>query len=263
MGDSIINRQHYRVSRVQITYRLEIGRSSGHHATREIVRWLVAFVATAICAAISFVWLDRPIATYVHVHNMRPQQALLEQLTHMPDPLIPIAVVALAIIGLRILTKRPLIRLEIAGFLCSLSVLFAETIKDQLKFLFGRTWPESWAHLDPSFIGTGAYGFNWLHGGAAYESFPSGHMGATCAVVSVLWIWYPQWRALWVLAGFVVAVALIGGNYHFLSDVIAGAFVGGSTGWITTMLWTSWLSLRFPRAPKLDGAHSAENRIRN
>jgi membrane-associated phospholipid phosphatase len=34
-----------------------------------------------------------------------------------------------------------------------------------------------------------------------------------------------------------VAIGLIGANYHFLSDIIAGAFVGVSTGWMATALW--------------------------
>jgi membrane-associated phospholipid phosphatase len=36
---------------------------------------------------------------------------------------------------------------------------------------------------------------------------------------------------------FAVAIGLIGATYHFLSDFIAGAFVGVSTGWMTTTLW--------------------------
>jgi membrane-associated phospholipid phosphatase len=154
----------------------------------------------------------------------------------------------LAALGLRALARGALSRWEIASILCSLSVVLAEAIKDQLKFLFGRTWPEAWGPHDPAFIETGAYGFNWLHGGAAYQSFPSGHMGATCAVVSVLWILYPQWRLFGALCALGVAAALVGGNYHFLSDVIAGAFVGGSTGSMTTMVWKAWLSRRELRA---------------
>lgn len=34
-----------------------------------------------------------------------------------------------------------------------------------------------------------------------------------------------------------IAISLIGANYHFLSDIIAGAFVGVSTGWMATALW--------------------------
>jgi membrane-associated phospholipid phosphatase len=90
---------------------------------------------------------------------------------------------------------------------------------------------------NPSFIRDGAYGFNFFHGGPGYASFPSGHTAATCAVISVLWIMVPKWRPLYALVVLAVAAGLIGANYHFLSDVIAGGFVGSSTGWMTAALW--------------------------
>jgi membrane-associated phospholipid phosphatase len=210
--------------------------------------WLAALCMTTIAVFISFEWFDRPIALYMHGHPARPHFGWFEMLTRIPDPLVPLAFAVLAVFGLRALARGPLLQWQVASILCSLSVVLAETLKDQLKFLFGRTWPEAWGPHDPAFIETGAYGFNWLHAGGAYQSFPSGHMGATCAVVSVLWSVYPQWRFFWALCALGVAAALVGGNYHFLSDVIAGAFVGCSTGWMTTMAWKAWLSRRLLRA---------------
>ena len=35
-----------------------------------------------------------------------------------------------------------------------------------------------------------------------------------------------------MLAVLAVAIGLIGANYHFVSDVIAGGFVGISSGWM-------------------------------
>jgi membrane-associated phospholipid phosphatase len=29
----------------------------------------------------------------------------------------------------------------------------------------------------------------------------------------------------------------VGANYHFLSDIIAGGFIGWTTGWIAVLLW--------------------------
>ena len=39
------------------------------------------------------------------------------------------------------------------------------------------------------------------------------------------------------MVGLLIAAGLVGGNYHFLSDVIAGAFIGLSIGWIATVVW--------------------------
>ena len=57
-----------------------------------------------------------------------------------------------------------------------------------------------------------------------------------CAVVSVLWICYPRWRVLYAVAVAVVVVGLIGADYHFLSDIIAGGFIGTTTGWFAVLL---------------------------
>ena len=34
-----------------------------------------------------------------------------------------------------------------------------------------------------------------------------------------------------------VAIGLVGADFHFLGDVIAGAFLGVSAGWLTVVLW--------------------------
>jgi membrane-associated phospholipid phosphatase len=206
-------------------------------AMRAAFVWLASLVAIAAMVTISFQWLDRPIALLIHDNLQRPHHGFLDKLTHIPDPLIPLAIIVFLVLGLRALFGRPLLNYQAAALVCSLSVIVTETIKDQLKFLFGRTWPETWVQDNPSLIRDGAFGFNFMHEGSAYQSFPSGHMAATCAVISVLWIWYPKLRALYVLLALAVAAGLIGANYHFLSDVIAGAFVGISIGWMATALW--------------------------
>jgi membrane-associated phospholipid phosphatase len=55
--------------------------------------------------------------------------------------------------------------------------------------------------------------------------------------MSVLWICYPRFRLLYAVAIATVAVGLVGADFHFLGDVIAGGFVGVSTGWLTLVLW--------------------------
>jgi len=79
----------------------------------------------------------------------------------------------------------------------------------------------------------GAYGFHPFHSGIAYGSFPSGHTAQTLAIAAVVWIVYPRWRWACVIASLAVSVGLLGMNYHFPGDVIAGGFVGGIVGTYT------------------------------
>jgi membrane-associated phospholipid phosphatase len=212
-----------------------------------IKRWLAALLLTALAVAISYQWLDRPLALFAHSLFAAQRHTLFEPLTHIPDPLMPAAAIAFVGLGLYALAGRALSRLQTRLAVCSLSLTMAQVVKNQLKFVFGRTWPETWVENNPSFIHDRVYGFNLFHGGAGYESFPSGHMTTTCALISVLWICYPRFKPLYVLAVLAVAVGLIGADFHFLSDVIAGSFLGASVGWMAVVLLDRIAPARPPR----------------
>ena len=48
-------------------------------------RWLTALAATTVATAVAYLWLDRPIATFVHYHVLREHQAMFAKLTHIPE----------------------------------------------------------------------------------------------------------------------------------------------------------------------------------
>jgi len=199
--------------------------------------WLAGLILIATAVVILYQWVDRPVALFIHEHLRHPNNHAFEQLTHIPDSFNPFAVVAFVSLGLWVLAGRNLSKCQITVFLCSASFVFSEAAKNQLKFIFGRTWPETWIQNNPSFIKDGAYGYNFMTAGSAYQAFPSGHTAAICAVMSVVWIQYPRLRAICALAVVLVVGGLIGANYHFLSDVVAGGFVGISAGWLITTIW--------------------------
>jgi membrane-associated phospholipid phosphatase len=197
--------------------------------------WTLAFFSTAVAVAVCYVWLDRPIALIVHAAFQ--QYDLFEKLTLIPVAIIPLAIVAFVALGLRGLAGGLLSKLPTVILLSGVSLAVAEAIKDQLKFSFGRTWPETWIRNNPSFIRDHVFGFFPFHGGPGYASFPSGHTTAICAVMSVLWICYPRFRAVYALCIAAVAIGLVGANFHFLGDVIAGAYLGSLVGWLMVCLW--------------------------
>ena len=200
-------------------------------------KWAFALGLATLAVAICYEWLDRPIAYFAHAHFHN--EPVFAKLTLIPEFFAPLAVLIFIVLGLRALLDKPLTRVEAIVLLCALSLVIASAIKNQLKIVFGRTWPETWVRNNPSLIHDGVYGFNPFHTGAAFESFPSGHTTAVVAVMSVLWICYPRFRILYALIVTVVVIGLIGADFHFLSDCIAGSFLGASTGWIVVMLWES------------------------
>jgi membrane-associated phospholipid phosphatase len=60
--------------------------------------------------------------------------------------------------------------------------------------------------------------------------------------MAVLWHTLPRWRWLWATMVGLVAIGLLGADYHWLSDTIAGAYLGGAVGF-------GILSLLSPAAP--------------
>ncbi len=151
-------------------------------------------------------------------------------LTHLVDPLLPLAGLGLA--GAALAGScgwRP----QRAGHLliaCCFAVLVSYAIKEQLKFDFGRLWPETWVDGNPSWIKDAAYGFFPFHGRTGWSSFPSGHMTAITAPVSVLWARLPRWRPVLAIPVILVAVGLYGADFHFIGDMVAGCCLGAACG---------------------------------
>jgi membrane-associated phospholipid phosphatase len=162
---------------------------------------------------------------------------VLGSFTGTPSFYSPLAIFILLVLFVRRLAFRPFGKLDMVLFLSDVSIILAKLIMPPLKFLFGRTWPQ---YARPSLIGDGVYGFNFLHSGPGFESFPSGHMASISALITVFWICYPKYRPIYAAVIAAMAGGLIVGNYHFLSDVLAGSSVGFSTGVFVVSLWEAW-----------------------
>ncbi|HLN10746.1 MAG TPA: phosphatase PAP2 family protein [Xanthobacteraceae bacterium] len=197
-------------------------------------RWAIAFVAMVVAVVISYQLVDRDVASYAAAHFQK--KPWFDALTQISDWLARLAVIVFAVSAGYALTGRALPRPLAVGLVASASLAVASAIKDQLKFAFGRTWPETFSNNNPSFIHNHVYGFTPFHGGQAYAAFPSGHTTAVCAVMAVLWVCYPKLRPVYTLLVAAVVIGLIGADYHFVSDIIAGAFTGSLSGWVAVQL---------------------------
>jgi len=132
---------------------------------------------------------------------------------------------------------RPLTEIQTAIVLSALSLALSVILAGWLKFAFGRTWPETWVQANPSLIRDGVRNFNPFHGGVGFAAFPSGHMVAISAITSPFWLLYRQSRWICAICIAAVFVGQMGANYHFVSDLIAGGFIGFSVGLMIIYLW--------------------------
>jgi membrane-associated phospholipid phosphatase len=170
--------------------------------------------AALLCAglvALCFVYIDRPVEVFVNAHQER---RWLFQAMASPSLLpLPFACIYMAVCALRRqLGSGLLLRLTVA-------ILVAVAAKDELKWVFGRPWPESWVQY-------GVYAFHPFANSWLYGAFPSGHTTYIAAPMGVLWSALPQYRVVWAGVVVVVMTGLVGAGYHFVGDVIGGLFTG-------------------------------------
>jgi len=208
------------------------------------LRIVAAAAMCTVLVCVSVALIDRPVATWVHEHlgyqryswfaaNFHGHMLRFGPFSFMAGPaeaIRPLTALVFAVLAIAATAGwRPKMRGRIALALC-LSVFASLVISGMAKEAFGRTWPESWLGDNPSWIRDGAYGFFPFHGGDGWGSFPSGHTSVVTAPATILWLVWPELRVLEATIVVVVVAGLIGGNYHFVSDIIGGLLLGVAIG---------------------------------
>jgi membrane-associated phospholipid phosphatase len=191
------------------------------------VQLLIGLAVTAALVAAAYIHVDRPVTFYFRDHALDHRH--LKWVTRLPETLLVLSPVVL-LAGLIRSRFGPWTRPQKAAVAAAASTLLTAPAVVLLKLTFGRYCPDLAAAKGPSLLHGGAYGFNLFHAGAAYWAFPSGHTACTLSALSVAMVAFRRWRLLlWSIAG-LVAVVLVVLNYHFVGDVIAGAFLGWAVG---------------------------------
>ena len=203
--------------------------------TRAFKTWFVGLVLTAAVVPVSVQWFDRPIALWVY--DIFGGRRIPTMLADRIFSISLVSAIVFVICGLVAIMGRRFSKLEAAVAMCAISTLATTIVKDQLKFAFGRTWPDTWGPGIVSFLRDNVYGFHFFQSGKSFESFPSGHAAVAAAVLSVVWILFPKRRVICAIGVVAVDIGLVALNVHFLSDVVAGTFLGLSTGLFTVALW--------------------------
>ena len=189
--------------------------------------WLLALLICTLAVALAFVYLDVPLA-----HRLYRLLGSAESLGKgfASAVLLGIeAAVALALVFIRI-TRGHLSRFGEATALACLTSICAYAINDStLKLFFGVPNPAAVLH------GT-RHAFDLL-AGSQNSSFPSGHMVLAGAFAGVFMRLYRT--SILLFSGLLLlgAMLLIVGDWHFVSDVIAGTFLGVSGGLLAGEVW--------------------------
>ncbi len=183
---------------------------------------IIEFVLTAVVVALCIQFFDKMIALFIDrlsIGDARMHFVLAE----IPDALLVIVclITIIAYLGYRTRKKRLINDVETAFYRHIMYVVPASYVsKTVLKFIFGRPTTREWLH------NPGLYGFHWFKGVGVFEGFPSGHMMVFTALAMSLRRFYPGYKLFYTIFLLVLAASLIVTDYHFLSDVVAGAYLG-------------------------------------
>ena len=200
--------------------------------------WLSA-VAYLLLALVAIPWIDRPVVDFAHLHTQGTRW--IQHVAELPSPLFVLAWPTFVILGAMLIWRRQLPVWATTLWLSAGAVGVGSVLKQGLKFTFGRTWPATWIHENPSYLRDGVFEFRFFGGdGAGYASFPSGHLTVILAFTTVLAL---RHRALrWPCAA---AIALTGfgqiaAAYHWTSDALAGTALGIAVGTAFVAGWQRW-----------------------
>ena len=189
--------------------------------TGRIALWTAGMVLTVAACVL---WIDRPLALFLHQNTeWRAPAAAIQRLGFGTPYLVGFT---LAFVALRWGGAFPRLRPWADGMRAAAivpafmlaSVAASGLAVDLLKVVFGRTRPKL-LFLD------GAYDFGWLGLAADHWSFPSGHTAFMAALVTALWCLWPRHVLFYAALAALVAASRVVTGAHYLSDVVAAAFV--------------------------------------
>lgn len=187
-------------------------------------RSLIATGSCILAVVICYFWVDRTVAFFVYDHHINSIK-VFRWLTYPPPEVQNWSALMLTVLLVR-RAWGPFLRWQKVLFVSCVSLIVADTFRISLGDVFGRYWPETWTHDNPSLIGTGTYGFHPFQRGDDIGSFPSGH---ACRILGFAGVWMiamPGTRLVVTVLSVPMLVSLIAMNYHFVSDVIAGSVLG-------------------------------------
>src|SRR5438034_651185 len=129
------------------------------YAYRKLLRrTLIAVGVCVLAVLVCYFWVDRPVAFFVNRHHINTVRAF-RWLTYPPPEVQNWSALVLTILVIR-RAWAPFSLWQKALLVACVSLIVADDFRISLGDVFGRYWPETWTHDNPSLIGTGAYGFH-------------------------------------------------------------------------------------------------------
>jgi len=192
-----------------------------------------------VIVAVAFAWFDVPIAR--RLYGIWGTRENLARGFASAVLLSAEAVVALTLVVVRIVRGRLSPFYEAAALACLTSICAYAINDGALKLFFGVPNPSMVMHGN-------RHTFHFLRGSSG-SSFPSGHMVLAGSFAGVFMRLYRSGTLLLSGLLLIAAVLLIVGDWHFVSDVTAGTFLGVSAGLLAGEVWVTHSKNRADQSP--------------
>ena len=192
-------------------------------------RIIIGFLLAALLIICSYYFLDARVALFVSRAWMSKAHFAIYAVT-IPDFLFSLVciITGIAWIAYFYLAHKGIHNTHVRFLqLVAVTVPLTFFLESILKHVVGRIDTRFWLH-HPTIKE-----FHWLHGAGHYNGFPSGHMAVFTVLVIALCKVYPRYRSAFFLFLSFLALALIATDYHFLSDIIGGVYLGWSVHFYT------------------------------
>jgi membrane-associated phospholipid phosphatase len=181
----------------------------------------------ALLVLIGYFILDRPLARILKAHVNGEFEGFWKTITHLGLGgvwMVPAGILTLGLILSSLaapgLEERARLRRAalVPGFLF-LSMALSGIAGNIIKMLVGRTRPAA-------LFDSNVYDFVPLTRAYLTNSFPSGHAQAAFAAMTALALIFPRYDLAFITVGLLVGLSRVLTTVHFLSDVVAGAWLG-------------------------------------
>lgn len=172
----------------------------------------------AFLVLFSSLYLDTPLLLWIKdFHN---RDSFIYSVLKSIDPAVGFASNGATLIAgsflLYILFRRSNLRLSDAGKTLFAGLISSGILVQILKHLIGKSRPR--ITDNPFFIGPSLK--------SGFDSFPSGHATLAFSFACILTYHFPKYRAVFYAFAVITGFERFEDANHFLSDVLAGAFLG-------------------------------------
>lgn len=186
----------------------------------------IGSIAVLALILFSYLFIDQPVAVFCQSLNQSIID-VFQWITELGKSTGYLIGLFMLFVFFRYIGRRPVVANR-ALFLF-LSIALSGIIANMVKPMVGRLRPKM-------LFESNLYGFDVFHMGWEYNSLPSGHATTVFSLAMALSLFYPRWRLPFFFFAVMVGASRVIIAAHYVSDVLAGAYVGIATVFLLVSL---------------------------